>query len=94
MSDSNKSTGGSGGVTTIGLLGVLFVALKLTGLIDWSWWWVTAPFWGGLALAGLIVLSAVFTVTAISLLRVMARAMKAQGAGISEWFRERKESKR
>ena len=26
-------------------LGVLFVALKLCGVIDWSWWWVTCPFW-------------------------------------------------
>lgn len=32
----------------LGLLGLLFVALKLTGVIAWSWWWVTAPFWGGL----------------------------------------------
>ena len=32
--------------TTIGLLTVLFVALKLTGVIDWSWWWVIAPIWG------------------------------------------------
>ena len=38
----------------IGLLGVLFVGLKLTGFIDWSWWWVTLPFWGGLALVALI----------------------------------------
>jgi len=29
----------------IGLLGVLFVGLKLTGYIDWSWWLVTLPFW-------------------------------------------------
>lgn len=29
----------------LGLLGVAFVVLKLTGYIDWSWWWVTAPFW-------------------------------------------------
>lgn len=35
----------------IGALGVLFVGLKLTGYIDWSWWLVTLPFWGGLALA-------------------------------------------
>lgn len=28
-----------------GLLGVLFVALKLTGHIDWSWFWVLSPFW-------------------------------------------------
>lgn len=34
----------------MGMLGVLFVGLKLTGHIDWSWWWVTAPFWGGIAL--------------------------------------------
>jgi hypothetical protein len=29
---------------------VCFVVLKLTGYISWSWWWVTAPFWGGLVL--------------------------------------------
>jgi hypothetical protein len=28
-------------------LGLLFVILKLTGVIDWSWWFVTMPFWGG-----------------------------------------------
>lgn len=40
----------------LGMLGVAFVVLKLTGIIDWSWWWVTAPFWGPIALLiGLIV---------------------------------------
>lgn len=34
-----------------GLLGVAFVILKLCGVIDWSWWLVTLPFWGGLAIA-------------------------------------------
>lgn len=33
-----------------GLLGVAFVVLKLTKTIAWSWWWVTAPFWGPIAL--------------------------------------------
>jgi hypothetical protein len=28
-----------------GLLFLLFLALKLTGYITWSWWWVTAPIW-------------------------------------------------
>lgn len=46
MSTSSSS---SSGATVLGMLGVLFVGLKLTGFIDWSWWWVTAPFWGGLA---------------------------------------------
>jgi hypothetical protein len=27
------------------LLTVLFIGLKLTGLIAWSWWWVLAPLW-------------------------------------------------
>lgn len=45
-----KNTTSSGGVGIFGLLGVMFVGLKLTGYIDWSWWWVTAPFWGGFIL--------------------------------------------
>jgi hypothetical protein len=24
---------------------LVFLVLKLTGVIDWSWWWVTAPIW-------------------------------------------------
>ena len=28
-----------------GILGVVFIALKLTGNISWSWWWVLSPFW-------------------------------------------------
>lgn len=27
------------------LLGLIFVTLKLIDKIDWSWWWVTLPFW-------------------------------------------------
>lgn len=53
--------------TILGLLGVLFIGLKLGGIISWSWWWVTAPFWGDLALlvafvivaGGILVLEAV-----------------------------------
>jgi Transmembrane Fragile-X-F protein len=47
---ANGSASSSSGIGVLGLLGVAFVVLKLTGHIDWSWWWVTAPFWGGLAL--------------------------------------------
>lgn len=25
---------------------VALMVLKLCGVIDWSWWWVTAPIWG------------------------------------------------
>jgi len=53
----SKSSSSSSGATTLGLLGVLFVGLKLTGFINWSWWWVTAPFWGGLAVVGVILIA-------------------------------------
>lgn len=49
MSNSSSNTQ-SGGIGILGLLGVLFVGLKLAGIITWSWWYVTLPFWGGIAL--------------------------------------------
>lgn len=27
------------------ILLIIFIVLKLTDLIDWSWWWVLAPLW-------------------------------------------------
>jgi hypothetical protein len=33
------------GISFSGLLFVVFLALKLSGHIHWSWWWVTAPLW-------------------------------------------------
>ena len=50
MSDTKSNSSSSSGVGGLGLLGIVFVTLKLTGVIDWSWWWVTVPFWGGLAI--------------------------------------------
>jgi hypothetical protein len=47
---SKSNSGGGGGVGLLGLVFVVFLTLKLTGHIDWSWWWVTAPLWGPLAL--------------------------------------------
>jgi energy-coupling factor transporter transmembrane protein EcfT len=33
------------------ILGLIFITLKLTGHILWSWWWVLAPFWGPAVIA-------------------------------------------
>lgn len=41
-----KNNSSSGGVGFFGLLFIVFLVLKLTNVIDWSWWWVTAPLWG------------------------------------------------
>lgn len=38
------------------LLAVLFIALKLTGYVTWSWLWVLSPLWIPMALGAAIVL--------------------------------------
>ena len=37
------------------ILFLIFLVLKLTGFITWSWWWVTSPVWIGSILTVLIV---------------------------------------
>lgn len=39
----------SSGIGFFGLLAIVFITLKLTGYIAWSWWWVLAPLWAPLA---------------------------------------------
>ena len=51
MSDNVNVTNkvSSGGISFAGLLGIVFIVLKLCGIIDWPWVWVLCPFWIGLA---------------------------------------------
>lgn len=60
--NNSASATASSGSGVCGLLGVVFVALKLLGVIKWSWWWVLAPFWAplalGLAIVGVVLLFA------------------------------------
>lgn len=58
---TQSSSSSSGGIGFIGALTILFVALKLTHVIDWSWVWVLSPIWisvcavlGVLAIVGVI----------------------------------------
>lgn len=53
MSSSSSS---SGGVGFLGLLTVLFIGLKLTDYIDWSWWWVLSPLWIPAVFVGAVVI--------------------------------------
>ena len=48
------------------MLFITFLVLKLTKVIDWSWWWITAPLWIPIALflvlvLGLAVICAAFS---------------------------------
>ena len=68
---ATQTTTKSGGVSFAGLLFLLFLGLKLTNQIDWSWWWVTAPLWGPLALVlgfTLIVIFIAFLIAGVALL--------------------------
>lgn len=40
MKDSSSK-----GLGLCDVLAVVFIVLKLIGVIDWSWWWVLAPVW-------------------------------------------------
>ena len=47
------------GVAVIfGLLTIVFITLKLTGYIDWSWWWVLSPIWAALLIVALVFVGA------------------------------------
>ena len=59
MSNS-VSTTKSGGIGFFGLLTILFIGLKLTNVVAWSWWWVLSPLWGPFVFVfGLIIVIAV-----------------------------------
>lgn len=42
-------------LTFFGILGLIFITLKLTSVITWSWWFVLLPLYGGFALYLLLV---------------------------------------
>ena len=52
-------------VGILGILGCIFVTLKLCDVITWSWWLVTLPFWGGIVL-GLAIFLVTFVITSIT----------------------------
>ena len=45
----------TGGVSTLGVVQIVFIILKLVGVISWSWWLVLAPTW--ICIVGAVVLS-------------------------------------
>ena len=60
MAKENKTDGAGIGV----ILFTVFLVLKLTGTIDWSWWWVTSPLWIPFV-AAVIILGVIGVITII-----------------------------
>ncbi len=52
----NNDSGSGSGMGIGVVLGVVFVVLKLVGVISWSWWFVTMPFYAPVVLAVSILL--------------------------------------
>lgn len=52
MANDNSSSG----IGMPAILFLIFLVLKLTGYINWSWWWVTAPMWAGVILFLIVVI--------------------------------------
>lgn len=48
----------TGGVSFFGVLTVLFIGLKLSGIIHWSWMWVLAPIWAPSAIILVVLITA------------------------------------
>jgi hypothetical protein len=65
MSNTYISSSSSGGIGFCGLLTILFIALKLTDYIDWSWVWVLAPIWIG---GAFIFLTTLLTVIIVAMM--------------------------
>ena len=59
----------------LGILGVLFIAFKLAGVIAWPWVWVLAPFWIPLAVAA-VFLMVVVIMSVVSVSIAMAKERK------------------
>ena len=62
MSDQGNSTTRSG-IGFCGLLTIAFIVLKLTHVIDWSWWWVLAPMWAGVGLIVAVIVAFAIIIT-------------------------------
>ena len=51
------------GIGFFGLLGIVFIVLKLCGIINWPWIWVLAPIWGGAIIS--IILIVIFVIVGV-----------------------------
>jgi hypothetical protein len=64
----SQRSSGSGGIGFGGLLAVLFIGLKLTHTIDWSWWWVLSPLWIPIAVFLAVILAVFLAVIVLAML--------------------------
>lgn len=52
----NEGSTKTGGIGFFGVLGIVFITLKLCGIIDWAWWIVLSPIWAPILIWFVLVL--------------------------------------
>lgn len=62
MNNNTNTTVRDSGIGFFGLLTLVFIVLKLTGVISWSWVWVLAPLWISFLISITIVIVMLFVV--------------------------------
>ena len=81
MAYSNeKATTVISGISFLDALFLVFLVLKLTKVIDWSWWWITAPLWGQLALGTIIIIVVIIILAVLKIIdRISDRNIWGKG---------------
>ena len=54
------------------ILFIVFLVLKLTNVINWSWWWVTAPLWIPVSIALVLLLIAIVVLGIIAMIELFS----------------------
>jgi phosphate/sulfate permease len=62
-----------GGGSFLVLLFFIFLALKLTDVIDWSWWWVTSPLWLPAALGFVLIVG--LSIAGVSIYKLVSKTL-------------------
>lgn len=84
MNNDNNSSSKAGGIGFLGLLALIFITLKLTGVISWSWLWVLAPLWIPTALVIVILVVALI----VLLVKEVAKRSEADTRNTRDLDRE------
>lgn len=49
------------GLGIFGILGIVFIILKLTNILTWSWWWILLPIYGPVTVLIMIIIFIIIT---------------------------------
>lgn len=73
---SNQAQTATASFPILGILGIVFITLKLTNVINWSWWWVLAPFWGPFAFIVAVTIIIALGVIVYQMVKAIIRGLR------------------